>query len=278
MEFWKLDNPLEFKTKTASFLEADEAKHNLILGINQSVIEGQYQKISPLFCGVSQDGKVLAAGLRTPPFPLLLSEMDDKCLELLADQLKDESLSGVVAINPVAKNFSEIWSQKTGKSFELSMAQKIYSISEVKAPEARGGFVTFATMKDLESVTDWMMDFAKEATPNERIPRSERRKRVEIQIKDKNVYLWKVEGVPKCMGVVAGTTPNGARIGYLFTPVKFRGQGFGSRTIAAITQKQLDSGKKFCFLYTDASNPTSNKIYQDIGYKYVCDSSSYLFR
>jgi hypothetical protein len=34
----------------------------------------------------------------------------------------------------------------------------------------------------------------------------------------------------------------------------------------------LDEGRRFCFLYTDLANPTSNKIYQAIGYKPVTDA------
>jgi predicted GNAT family acetyltransferase len=39
----------------------------------------------------------------------------------------------------------------------------------------------------------------------------------------------------------------------------------------------LDSGKKFCFLFTDQANPTSNSIYQKIGYEPVCDFHEYTF-
>ena len=52
---------------------------------------------------------------------------------------------------------------------------------------------------------------------------------------------------------------------------EFRGRGYASNCVAALTQKMLDQGRKFCFLYTDLSNPTSNKIYQQIGYRPVCD-------
>jgi hypothetical protein len=39
----------------------------------------------------------------------------------------------------------------------------------------------------------------------------------------------------------------------------------------------LDSGRSFCSLFTDLSNPTSNRIYQNIGYNPVCDVSLYRF-
>ncbi len=39
----------------------------------------------------------------------------------------------------------------------------------------------------------------------------------------------------------------------------------------------LDEGRSFCFLFTDVDNPTSNNIYQQIGYRPVCDMPLYQF-
>ena len=39
----------------------------------------------------------------------------------------------------------------------------------------------------------------------------------------------------------------------------------------------LVSGRQFAFLHTDLSNPTSNKIYQAIGYRPVCDAEALKF-
>ena len=40
---------------------------------------------------------------------------------------------------------------------------------------------------------------------------------------------------------------------------------------AAASQAQLDAGRTFVFLFTDLANPTSNRIYQAIGYEPVID-------
>jgi predicted GNAT family acetyltransferase len=41
--------------------------------------------------------------------------------------------------------------------------------------------------------------------------------------------------------------------------------------VARLSQQILNDGKQFCTLYTDLANPTSNSIYQSIGYKKVAD-------
>jgi uncharacterized protein len=35
---------------------------------------------------------------------------------------------------------------------------------------------------------------------------------------------------------------------------------------------------RYCCLYTDLANPTSNAIYYRIGYRPVCDAAEYFFR
>jgi uncharacterized protein len=47
--------------------------------------------------------------------------------------------------------------------------------------------------------------------------------------------------------------------------------------VAAQTQWLLDHGKRFCFLFTDLANPTSNAIYERIGYRKVAEAVDYRF-
>lgn len=63
----------------------------------------------------------------------------------------------------------------------------------------------------------------------------------------------------------------------MYTPPELRGRGSASALVAAANQAQLDAGRRFCFLFTDLANPTSNKIYRDIGYEPVCDVDEYRF-
>ena len=57
-----------------------------------------------------------------------------------------------------------------------------------------------------------------------------------------------------------GRTPNGSRIGWVFTPPEWRGRGYASAC-----------------LYTDLGNATLNALYQRIGYERMCDVIDYRF-
>ncbi|MBA2569295.1 MAG: GNAT family N-acetyltransferase [Actinobacteria bacterium] len=76
-----------------------------------------------------------------------------------------------------------------------------------------------------------------------------------------------------------GPTPNGIRIGPVYTPPELRGRGYASALVAKLSSSLLAGGRRFCFLYTDLANPASNKIYERLGYVRVCEwprSSSYV--
>ena len=59
-------------------------------------------------------------------------------------------------------------------------------------------------------------------------------------------------------------------------PVRL-GRGYGTAVTAAVSKLLLERGRRFCFLYTDLANPTSNAIYLRIGYEPVCDSRELAF-
>ena len=90
------------------------------------------------------------------------------------------------------------------------------------------------------------------------------------------LYLW-IDKEPVSMAGKSRPTPNGITINLGYTPPELRGRGYASSCVASLSQLQLDSGKQFCTLFTDLSNPTSNSIYQKMGYKPICDYNQYLF-
>jgi hypothetical protein len=88
--------------------------------------------------------------------------------------------------------------------------------------------------------------------------------------------IWD-DGQAVSMAGFGGRTPNGIRIGPVYTPPELRGRGYASALTAALTQRLLDEGRQFCFLFTDLANPTSNSIYQRIGYRPVSDVDLWRF-
>ena len=74
------------------------------------------------------------------------------------------------------------------------------------------------------------------------------------------------------MAAVIARSPTGARIGAVYTPASLRGRGYAAGVVAEVSRRALAGGRRFCSLYTDLANPTSNALYQRLGYTPVVDA------
>ena len=282
LEFHRFDDVGSFLAATGDFLAAREAEHNLLWGITSQIREfPELFEDAPSFASVTDaDGRVVAATLRTPPWNQVLSEVDDPAaVDILVEGLSRESLPGVTGPSAAAAGFARAWTRRTGQRSRLEVAERIFRLERVVPPgRAAHGSWRLAEPKDREIVADWLMRFVEEATPNappitEPLAAADRW----IARRYRTLYLWEVDGRVVSLVGAGGETPHGIRIGPVYTPPTERGRGYASSLTAAATQDQLDHGRRFVFLFTDLSNPTSNKIYQAIGYEPVCDVDLYLF-
>ena len=61
--------------------------------------------------------------------------------------------------------------------------------------------------------------------------------------------------------------PASSRIGPVYTPPPLRRRGYAGSAVAAVSRRALADGAARCMLFTDLANPTSNKIYAEVGYR-----------
>lgn len=272
---------LEEHADAAAFLEAaapvldvDEARHNLIYGICSTLFDPRHPYQEAHLWTVDA-GRSLAAAVLTPPFNIVVAQPRvEEALRFLARRLRDRlELPGVTGALPEADVFADAW----GAPRRLRMSQGIYAARKVELPHVAGR-ARKATPADRDVVVGWLRAFEAEALPDDS-PHLDLEQAFErrVQSDDAGFYLWEGEGEPVSLCGSGGRTPHGVRIGPVYTPPERRGRGYGSAVTAHVTKEQLDSGREYCFLYTDLSNPTSNKIYVNIGYERVCDSAEYAF-
>jgi hypothetical protein len=132
------------------------------------------------------------------------------------------------------------------------------------------------TTEDRPVVRDWIEAFMLEAFGEVDLEEVAANADRWLARRNRTLYLWEDGEVVSLTGV-GGPTPNGIRIGPVYTPPAARRRGYASALVAAVSQAELDAGRRFCFLFTDLANPTSNHIYQAIGYEAVRDFNAYGF-
>ena len=259
---------------------ADEARHILALGI-LSTAQAHPEMYPDVEGWVVRDGdSIVGAAVRTPPYNLVLVRpTDDRALFLLAEAI-DAELPGVVGAIPEVDLFAGAWAARRDVVFSTLVEQGVYALRVVTPPEGVEGSMRLARAADRGLLLAWVEAFTTEVMhghPMSDPGRNERSVDARLAGGDAGFALWDVGGRTVSLAGFGGPTANGIRIGPVYTPPELRGHGYASALTAAVSRLQLDRGRRFCFLYTDLANPTSNAIYMRIGYERVCDSRELAF-
>ena len=275
----------EFMAVAGRFLADREAEHNLIFGIlsNYEADPTQYAD-PPYLAAVLHGDRVVCAAIRTPPWRVVVSEMDHPAAaQVLAADLHGAGLlgaqvPGVVGPSEASAHFAVAWAEQTGVTPRLGRHERSFRLRRVIPPRPAPGELVRSRPEHRLLLADWAKAFHDEAIGSSR-PAQDWDANADRWIRGigRVGYLWVDEGRPVSLAGSGGLTPNGIRIGPVYTPPELRGRGYASNLVAGVSQLQLDAGRTFVFLFTDLANPTANKIYQAIGYEPVNDVDEYEF-
>ena len=283
METVRLDDAAEFLAEAEPLLLADEARHNLLLGLAGNVRDGVYESFGLWL--VRDDDRAVAAALQTLSYNLILARPDSpEALAALVEAVGGEELPGVVGCVPEVEAFADLWARRAGRRTRTSMRQGVFALERVEPPTPAAGSARVADAHDRDLVLRWLIAFGDEVL-HEGGPG---RDRVEPMLEHRlasptaGFLIWEDGGEPVSLAGWGGATPNGIRVGPVYTPPELRGRGYATALTAELSQGLLDGrlfegGRRFCFLYTDLANPTSNAIYERIGYRRVAESAEIVF-
>jgi len=251
-----------------SFLLGAEDRHNLILGLAYGLAARESDHSDVYLGTILRDGVVAGCALRTPPHKLLVTDAPIAASDAIVQSVSDAHGEIPAVLGPLAsaEAVAASWARRHGCSYRAGMEQRIYRLDRVQASGSSGGVLRAATVDDFEVAVDWGDGFARDtgiALPTTRTA-------VAAWIERGQLFFWDHDG-PRCIAVAHGRTPNGVRIGYVYTPPEHRRSGYATACVASLSQAELDRGARFCVLYTDLSNPTSNAMYVRIGYRPIED-------
>jgi predicted GNAT family acetyltransferase len=268
----------DFLAVSGPWIAAREAEHNLMLGILGSVQETPtaFGDEPVYLLDVRDDaGRTVAAVIRTPPWRVVLSEVDDPAaLEVLAARIAQDvpDVPGIVGPAEHVGVLAASIAQRLHRVARKGHAERAFSLRRVIPPRATPGYARLAGPADRALVLEWHIAFEREALGDDRpaVGAEERVDRALTRVGSRRIWLWD-DGGPTSLVGVGGPTPTGIRVGPVYTPPELRGRGYASACVAAASQAALDEGRQAVYLFTDLANPTANHIYQAIGYEPVRD-------
>jgi predicted GNAT family acetyltransferase len=269
-----------FAAEAVPWLHRDPVRHNVLCTITQSKLDG----LLPLEPDalwlrlVNGAGELAGAAVQTPPRGLLLSTMSETAAELIADHLATirGDLPAVEGPEEPAAAFAGRFTERTDRGATKGLSARMYRLDEVTPPNGVPGRIRGAIRADRELLIGWLDAFGAEALAHQ--PRSENAPMVDSRLEQGGfLWLWEDGGVPVSLLMVSRPEAGVVRVGAVYTPPELRGHGYASGNVAAICQRALNDGARACMLYADRANPTSNRIYQRIGFHPTGDTQEWVF-
>jgi GNAT superfamily N-acetyltransferase len=235
------------------------------------------------------DERVVGLAMRSAPFrpyPLYVLPMPDEAAVLLGATLLDrgEDVPAANGALPAARVVADEVARLTGGTAEVTEHMRLFELERLVEPPVPPGRLRVATGDDAALCLAWYQAF--EAAASEQAGRPHRvgfgehfdEAFVDGRIAEERIHLWETPAGDVVHLTAANVPAYGVvRVGPVYTPAEHRGLGYASAAVAAVSRQILEAGNRPC-LFTDQANPTSNRIYQAIGYEPVVDMANHVIR
>jgi GNAT superfamily N-acetyltransferase len=263
-------DPDDFLGAAGGFLRSRAAEHTILL-VAAETARAKGPAASgggpPLFGWWQPPGPpgsaIAAAFLHTPPYPVVLTSMAADVATQLAGLLaaRGRQASGVNADVTAGRAFASAWHRLTGDAVQVRMRSRLYRLSGLRPP-------------DRSLLISWCEAFHREADPGP----EDTELMVDDRLSHGGLTLWEAAGQPVSLAGLSRPAVGQVRVGPVYTPPSLRGRGYGGAVTWAVSRAALDAGITDVLLFTDLANPTSNALYQRLGYQPVSDSTVWSFR
>ncbi|MFI5796296.1 GNAT family N-acetyltransferase [Streptomyces sp. NPDC051677] len=275
------DDVNSFLARAGDFLHSRPAMHTIPLTVTEALrTRGPhaYGAQPPVFGMLKRAGKVHATYFRTPPRRLNLTPLTPDEADTLAAHLAalGVTLPGVSADRDTAAAFAEAWQRHTGATSTLRERQRLYRLGTLTPPEPHpGGQGRVAGEQDRTQLMLWYREFA-EAIGE--VVSADAGSWADTRIVYGRVTFWETpDGTPVSMAGVTPIVAGQIRVAPVYTPAQLRGRGYAGAVTAEVSRAGVAAGATEVLLFADLANPTSNSLYQRIGYRPVTDFAVYDF-
>ncbi|WP_157743191.1 GNAT family N-acetyltransferase [Micromonospora coriariae] len=268
-----------FAAEADAWLRREPVLHNVLLTLVADRLSGDL----PLsggerFVRVVDGGATVGASVHTPPRGPLLGAVSPAVAWALAEHFA-RAVPPLVEVHgpvPAVAEFAERYAERAGRVAVPGTAQRIFRLDAVRPPVGVAGRARPATGADRDLLIAWAAAYAAETMPDG--PSVDAAGQIDARLPHGGLlWLWERAGTPVSTAWLSRPVAGVVRISGVYTPPAWRGRGYASGCVAHATRHALNTGAAACTLYTDLTNPTSNRIYQSLGYRPLSDAAQWRF-
>ncbi|MFE2427004.1 GNAT family N-acetyltransferase [Streptomyces sp. NPDC059373] len=282
---WHLTEDVDdFLARAGDFLRSRPALHNTPLTAIEKLRTSRadaHGAEATVFGRLESAGEVRAIFYRTPRGRLTLTPLSPEQADTLATHLADldHSPSDVIADYDTATAFAETWQRHTDAAPVPFWRTLLYRLGRLTPPQPRPeGRSRVAGEEDHEQVVCWCREFCVDVGEHVSIDAIDAGSWADTRFADKHFTFWEtLEGIPVSMAGSTSMVGGMVRVDPVYTPAHLRGRGHAGAVTLEVSRAALAAGATDVVLFADPANPTSNALYQRIGYVPVTAFAGYTF-
>lgn len=280
---WHLTSDVDgFLARAGDFLRSRPGRHVMQLTWAERVrMRGAdaFGAEAPVFGVLEHGGEVHATFYRLPPRGFGLSPLTPQQADTLAARLAPlgDSLPHVSADHRTAAVFAEAWRRHTGATPKPRETRlRLYRLGTLTPPEPMpAGRGRVLGEQDLDQVMFWCGEFARAVGEDVSV---DAETWAGTRYADKRYTFWETpDGTPVSLAGLNPMVGGQIQVDIVYTPADLRGRGYAGAVTAEVSRAALAAGAQDVVLFADLSNPTSNALYQRLGYRTLTDWAVYDF-
>jgi RimJ/RimL family protein N-acetyltransferase len=256
-----------FLDTAGAFMRERPADHTSLLTVAETVAlhgPNTFGDEAPQFGWWASGGRIGAVFLHTPPFPVLLGPAPLEAAPALLGALADRPSTGlngpVELVQAVAAGCDRPARERR--------RERLYRLGELIDPPPPPGRTVVAGAAHRARLLGWYDAFAAEIGE----ARRDWSPMVDERLSHGGLHVWEApDGEPVSFAGISRQIAGMMRIAPVYTPPEQRGRGYGAALTAAVGHAARAAGAKEILLFADLANPTSNRIYQRVGFEPVGD-------
>jgi predicted GNAT family acetyltransferase len=280
---WHLTEDVDgFLARAGDFLRSCPALHTMPLSVTEKLrtlgTAAYGDRGVPVLGRLEEAGKVYATFYRFPSRSLCVTSLTPEQADTLAARLAalGHDLPSVTADHSTAASFAGAWQRRTGATPTLRVQLHLYRLGTLTPPEpVPAGRGRPAGEQDHEYLMRWCREFAADTGEAVTIDAGSW---ASTHFAEKRYTFWETpDGMPVSMAGVNPMVAGQVRVDPVYTPAPLRGRGYAGAVTVEASRAALTAGATDVVLFTNVANPTSNALYQKIGYRPVTDFGLYDF-
>lgn len=264
-----------FDAATLDRLAADPVRNTFALTSLDRVRRLPATEQPPTLITFHDNGEVVGSLIRTPPWPVQAADLPPAAASIAADLARelDPGITAVTGPQSRSEAFATAW----GEDFTLALSTRQYRLTHLTAPAVEGTG-RLATEDDIPLLAAWYDAFCREALPDAPSGGNSTELMASSLRLGNGIAIWESNDTPVAWASAWAPQAGMTRVGPVYTPPEHRKHGYGAAVTAVAAQWALDQGVAEVLLFADLTNPTSNSIYQRIGFTPIEDWAEYSWK